>query len=101
MDPKKAPVEALRAVIAETQSAQFDLMMMIDRIEMRPGGAETDSDATRQIETGLHKLYVRLGRILYRAEQGIPAFDENSMLDALMNGVIDGESAARPAVTQQ
>lgn len=96
MDPKKARIEALRAAIAETQGAQLDLMMMIDRIETRPGGAETDSDATRQIEAGLHKLYVRLGRTLYLAEQGIPAFDENSMLEALMNEVIDGESAAHP-----
>jgi hypothetical protein len=101
MDPKKAPVEALRAVIAETQSAQFDLMMMIDRLEARPGGAETDIDATRQIEAGLHKLYVRLGRILFRGEEGIPTFDENGMLDAPINEVIDGDSSARPAVTQQ
>jgi hypothetical protein len=94
MDPKKAPIEALRAALAETQGAQLDLMMMIDRIETRPGGAEMDSDATRQIEAGLHKLYVRLGRILYLTEQGIPAFDENSMLEALINEVIDGESVA-------
>jgi hypothetical protein len=60
MDPKKAPIEALRAAIAETQGAPLDLMMMIDRIETRTGGAETDSGATGQMEAGLHKLYVRL-----------------------------------------
>jgi hypothetical protein len=67
-------LESLRAATTETKVAQRDLLMMIDLIESRPclAHSETDGNAIHRLETGLHKLYVRLGRILYRAEYGIP-----------------------------
>jgi hypothetical protein len=81
MDSTPIILDSLCTVINEGRRGQGDLLMTIELIESRPWSqpSQKSGEAICRLETGLDKLYVRLGQILRQAEQALSALAKDGM----------------------
>lgn len=79
---------ALRRVIGEAGRAKRDVVEALDQLNevLWPQQTEAVGDTLTKVERALCTLSSRLSRIEIAAEDGIPPYDEDAELDALVAG---------------